>query len=114
MRWFKHLSESANDEKLSELLAEHGLEIYGFWWIVLEIVARQMTKEDKKCSVAYPLAQWSRLCYCHHNKVSKYLGKLGVMGIVTVEYESSKVRVTIPNLLKYRDEYTKKSGQSPE
>lgn len=108
------MSCSSNDEKLSELIAEFGLEGYGFWWILLEIVASQMSKDDSKCSVSYPLSQWSRLCYCHHNKVSKYLGKLGVMGIVTVEYESSKVRVTIPNLLKYRDEYSKKSRQTTE
>lgn len=114
MRWYKHLTAAHYDEKLSELLAEGGLEAYGFWWLLLEIVAGQMTKDDQKCSVSYPLSQWSRLLYCHHNKVGKYMGKLGVMGIVRVEYESSKIRVTIPNLLKYRDEYSKKSGQNPE
>lgn len=112
------MTGSSDDEKLSELIAECGLEGYGFWWRLLEIVAAQMAKNDEKCSAAYPLSQWSRLLYCHHHRVSKYVGKLGVIGIVTVGYESSngtsKIRVTIPNLLKYRDEYTKKSGQAPE
>jgi len=114
MRWFKHMADSADDEKLAELLAECGLEGYGFWWRLLEVIAAQMAKNDDKCSVAYPLSQWSRLLYSHHNRVGKYLGKLEVIGIVKVEYELSKVRVIVPNLLKYRDEYSKKSRQKPE
>ena len=115
MRWFKHMTCSGEDERLSELIAEHGLEAYGFWWRLLEVVAGRMEKGSEKCSATYPLPAWSRLLYCHHHKVGKYLGKLGVMGMVTVRYEegngSSKIEVTIPNLLKYRDEYSKKSGQ---
>lgn len=112
MKWFKHLTQSHTDEKLAELVSDCGLEGYGFWWMLMEIVASQCV--DEKCHVTYSLPQWSRLLYCHHHKVSKYLGKLGVTGIVRVEYLEGKIRVTIPNLLKYRDEYTRKSGHSQE
>ena len=37
-----------------------------------------------------------------------------VTGGVTGKYGQGKIRVTIPNLLKFRDEYSKKSGQAPE
>ena len=112
MKWFKHLSHSNSDEKLAELLSECGLEGYGFWWLLMEVVAAQCV--DEKCSAAYSLPQWSRLLYSHHNRVSKYLGKLEVMGVVTLEYVESRIRVTIPNLLKYRDEYSRKSGLNQE
>lgn len=112
MKWFKHQSQSHTDEKLADLLSDCGLEGYGFWWLLMEVVAEQCT--DDKCYATYSLPHWSRLLYSHHNRVSKYLGKLEVIGIVTVEYIKSKIRVTIPNLLKYRDEYSRKSGQRPD
>lgn len=112
MRWFKHMTASHSDEKLAAFLSDNGLEGYGFWWLLMEIVAFQCN--DDKCSATYSLPHWSRMLYCHHHKVSKYLGKLGVTGIVTVEYELSSIKVTIPNLLKYRDEYSRKSGQKAE
>jgi len=89
-------------------MTECGLEASGFWWRILEIVALQMSNDNEKCSATYALSRWARLCYCHHHTVSKYLGKLEVMGMVTVGYSEGKVEVTIPNLLKYRDEYSKK------
>ena len=114
MKWFKHMTASSDDEKLAELMSDHGLEAYGFWWRLLEIVASRMEKDSDKCSAIYTLPHWSRLLYCHHNKVSKYMGKLGVMGIVTVRSVEGKTEVIIPNLLKYRDEYSRKSRQQQE
>lgn len=114
MRWVKHMTASHTDEKLCAVLDELGLEGYGFWWMLVEIVAGQINPKESKCSVTYSLPQWSRYLYCHHNKVSKYLGNLQGNGLVTVETIEGRVRVTIPNLLKYRDEYTRKSGQSPD
>lgn len=116
MKWFKHMTDSQDDEKLSDLIAEGGLEAYGFWWRLLEIVASQMGKDGEKCSATYSMARWSQLLYCHHHTVGKYIGKLQVRGMVRGEVELgkgySKLTVTIPNLLKYRDEYSKKSGQA--
>ena len=53
MRWFKHMTDSHSDEKLCDIISESGPEAYGMWWLVLEIVAKQMDKNDVKCSVEY-------------------------------------------------------------
>jgi hypothetical protein len=135
------MTDSHSDEKLCDIISESGPEAYGMWWLVLEIVAKQMDKNDVKCSVEYSLSQWSRLCFCHHNKINKYLNMFHAKGLlimdyfeltppvtpplthtlpppvtggVTGKYGQGKIRVTIPNLLKFRDEYSKKSGQAPE
>lgn len=151
MRWFKHLSRAHLDEAHTALIAEHGLECYGFYWLLLEVVSESMDKTDK-CSATHPLPQWSRLLYSHHNKVAKYFSALAGSGLIEVhtqcgtqslpyplpsgyptpyptpyppvttpsngkvasESGQSKVKVTIPNLLKYRDEYSKKSGHSTD
>ena len=114
MRWFKHLTVSWEDEKMATLVSEFGLEGYGFWWRLLEIIAEQMD-ETNKCSVSYSLPQWSRMLYCHHNKVSNMLSNLEVTGLVklnkTLANGNNKIEVTIPNLLKFRDEYSKKIRQ---
>jgi hypothetical protein len=129
MRWFKHMTATRDDEKIVALIADGGIEAYGFYWAIIELVARQMEKESEKCSVTYPLPYLSRQLYLHHNKVSNLLGKLQVTGLILL----SKVEVdrgvsftiTCPNLLKYRDEYSNrraknrdkigtKSGQTPE
>ena len=114
MRWFKHLSGTARDEKISKLLEEAGLEGYGFWWRLLEVIAEQMTPGSAKCAVTYSLSKWSRELGCHHHTVGKYLATLEVAGLVTVNKGESTITVTITNLLKYRDEYSRKSGQSPD
>lgn len=35
MRWFKHMTDADDNEKLSRLQDEFGLEGYGFWWRAL-------------------------------------------------------------------------------
>lgn len=121
MRWFKHLTRAHRDEAISALIAADGLEAYGFFWLLCEVVAESMDKSDR-CELTHPLPQWSRLLYSHHHRVGKYLGKLRVTGVCEVEYVEGGIRVRIPNLLKYRDEYTGKlrarsrseSGPTPE
>lgn len=112
------MTATASDEKVAAYLDDcgpaHRHEGYGFFWMLLETVAVQIESGSNKCSATYTLPTWSRLLYCHHHTVGKYLGKLEVTGMVTVRKDGGKIEVTIPNLLKYRDEYSKKSGQDPE
>lgn len=117
MRWFKHLSRAHLDDKLSQLLASEGLEGYGFYFLLLEHVADALEKTGQP-TLIHPLSQWSRMLYCHHHRVEKALSKLGVIGLVNLDKGSSNFgvtyRVTIPNLLKYRDEYQQKSRHAPD
>lgn len=116
MRWFKHMTNTRDDEKIAKLIAEAGMEGYGFYWSIIELVAKQIEKGSDKCSVTYPLPYLSRQLYLHHNKVSNLLGKLQVTGLIQL----SKVEVsggvnftiTCPNLLKYRDEYATRKAKN--
>jgi len=42
MRWFKHPSDSANNQKLIRLLEAMGGAGYGYYWLVLELLAEQV------------------------------------------------------------------------
>jgi hypothetical protein len=121
VRWFKHMTDSWEDEKISKLVEQggkDGLALYGAYWRVLEIVARQMPPKsadpNPSCSVKYGVGKWSTLMSVRGSLVGHYLGHLAKNDLVTVDRDGSDIRVTIPNLLKYRDEYSRKSGHAPE
>lgn len=114
MKWLKHMSATRRDERIASLIDEHGFEGYGVFWAVLETIAEQMPAGEDRYEVGYSLKRWGQLLGCHHNKVKKYLSLLGVHGLVTVKSEADCIIVSAPNLLKYRDEYSKKSGRGKE
>ena len=126
MKWFKHMADSADDEKLAKLIGQHGMEGYGLWWLMLEVVAKQMPKDGTKCDVTYPLSYWMRLTgIYHHSHFKKILQSLSNLDLILVQCPANVelisglsqrdvFTISVPNLLKFRDEYSKKSGQKKE
>ena len=45
MKWYQHESECHNDEKIRELIHEHGVEGYGVYHVCLEIISEKI--DDK-------------------------------------------------------------------
>jgi len=116
MRWLKHLTSARHDEALAELLDEHGAEGYGVWWIILEMIGRQMDNTNK-CSARYSIKKWAKSCQVSPKKFQKvvsFLSKLEKLLIKKCQNNSNFLIIECPNLLKYRDEYSKKSGQAPD
>jgi hypothetical protein len=117
MKWIKHMTASWDDEKMAKLAGAGGMEglaMYGLYWRVQEIIAGQMEGKEPKCSVHYSVTRWSLLLSLRGSLVFSTLSRLGVTGLVTVERDGDDVRVTNRNLLKYRDEYARKSGHSQD
>jgi hypothetical protein len=115
MRWLKHMSRTRKDEKIARLIGEHGHRMYGIYWSVVEVVAETLDpKTHPHPSVTYPISEWSHLLSLRGSLVMSSLSTLAVTRLVTVERSGSDVTVTIPNLLKYRDEYSQRSGQAPD
>lgn len=105
MRWFKHVAASRDDEKIAKLISEHGMEAYGRWWAVLEAIARGMDRDSDKCSVTYPIHKWAEILATRGSNVERQLRELPA----TIVRDGRDITATIPNLLKYRDDYSKKS-----
>lgn len=106
MKWFKHISASRNDERIAALEDKCGLEGYGFFWRMLEIVAEQMNVEGK-CELKYTQNRWARHANISTKKWLYLLQCCSDVGLMSFQRESDEVVVKIPNLLKYRDTYTK-------
>lgn len=128
MRWFKHMTNSIDDEKISKLVDECGLEGYGFFWRVLEMIAAQVD-DDGKNYCSYSKRAWCNKLAINHQTWSKLIASCEQAGLFEVSYseqEGSKkgasqhqiITVKSPNILKYRDEWSRKkaknSGMSPE
>lgn len=112
MKWFKHLTESHDDEKLALLQAEFGLEGYGFYWLTLEIIAKQMAPGSEKTFVEYPITIWRKFYGFSPKKLRKFAGFCSEFEIFSVKFSEKTLRIDCPNLLKYRDEWSRKKPKN--
>lgn len=126
MKWFKHISTTYQDEKIAKVIDVLGIEGYGFWWRMLEVVAEKM--ENNETEISYPIKYFANIFGFSEKKFEKFLKIFENFEIFFVNFEKKQnnfskksqtvVTVNIPNLLKYRDEWTerksKKSGVTRE
>jgi hypothetical protein len=108
MRWFKHLTCSHDDEKLCLLADRLGMKGYGSWWILLERIAQQVT-EDKEPKLRISLRSCADVLRMYVSCCRDVLSVLNELNLIHCEYIDDKtVQLSVPNLIKYRDEYTDK------
>jgi hypothetical protein len=100
-------------EGVAALIEEQGFEGYGRWMRLLEIVALKMDKTDR-CHVEYPIPVWCSLLKLKRNKLNLFLELIQNKLRTKVTKTEDVIRIEIPNLLKKRDEYSRKSGQNQE
>ena len=114
MRWLKHMTSTRQDEKIARLISKHGMAAYGLYWSVIEIVASALdSKTHPEPSISYPISRWAALLQVHPPNVRRQLAALGAEGLLELTCTATEIKLTIPNLLKYRDEYSQRSGHTP-
>ena len=106
MKWFKHQSEARNDEKIARLEDKAGLEGYGFYFKMLEIVAQIIDSTDRH-EVTYSLTRWGRQANISTKKFVYLSQCCADVGLMLVQRCNDDMTIKIPNLLKYRDNHTK-------
>jgi hypothetical protein len=106
MKWFKHQSSARNDERLARLEDKAGLEGYGFYFKMLEIVAEIIDESDRH-EVTYSLSRWGRQVNITSKKFVFLAQCCADVGLMIVQRCDNDYTVKIPNLLKYRDNHTK-------
>ena len=113
MRWLKHMTATRRDEQVSRFIGAEAsyrgrLARYGFWWSVLEVVAEQIKPGESKNSATYSPQQWSALLGYTPTRVCKQLlNYLASCSLIVLREVGSDWEVQVPNLLKYRDEYSR-------
>ena len=126
MRWFKHLSAAHADDALAAILEEMGPTGYGIYWLLLEHFAAVM---EKDCTAVPELthseAKWANICCCSARTFRKFTQRAAELLLISCktlaelrQYSgrtlANRLQIGIPKLLKYRDEYSQRSGVSRE
>ena len=57
MKWFKHMTGSWDDEKLSAVIDILGMEGYGFYWRLLEVIAEKLDANNET-SCTFSAKKW--------------------------------------------------------
>lgn len=114
MRWFKHLTNASEDPMIAEIEELFGLEGYARWMKLLEAVGQHMGKGNEGCSVAYPWSKWQTILKGKRNKLSSFLEHLQNKRRINLKQNGEILEIEVPELASLRDEYTKKSGQTPD
>lgn len=112
MKWFRHMTDASQDPFMRVIRCEFGLEGIARWWILLETVAANMDKTDR-CGIALPWSEWQRILVGKRKKLDTYLLRIEFLRKIDLEENGNILEIRIPNLLKIRDEYTRKSGHTP-
>jgi len=108
MKWFKHFTDAAHNEKLSRLVGEFEFQGIGRYWRILEIVAERMDESDR-CHVELPEKEWVRLLSIRRPLLHRYLAFIQSLfdsWRINTDTETLLIRIEIPKLLEYRDNYT--------
>ncbi len=112
MKWFKHDTAASRNEKLAMLKATSGLEGYGFYWNVLEIIAEKAEEvgESAGGSVRFPLQSWCGFVGVSPQTFRKLAGNCQELGLFSVSFSevSGKevAEISTDGLEEIADEYS--------
>ena len=106
MKWFKHSCTARDDQKISKLMDELGLEGYGAYMIILEVVAHEMGPQNN-CFAEFSLKKWGTFCQVSPKRFAKFAEIMANLLLFDADISEKNCKINIPNLLKYRDNHTK-------
>lgn len=137
MKWFKHMTDASDDAFLEEVEELFGLDGYARWWKLLETIGRSMGKEGE-ASAQHSWPKWQSLLKGKRKKLEAFFyhcAKRGKIQIICDSFSEEKgfisetkskqtenqpemkkniLKIICPKMLELRDEYTRKSGHSPD
>lgn len=87
MRWMKHLTRSHLDEKMTVLLNDCGLEGYGFFWLLCEIVAEQSGFQSA--------TEWRKQLGVSRQKLVRLLAALSEQGLISIEQSGEAFAINV-------------------
>jgi hypothetical protein len=114
MKWFKHYSDASDDDFIESLEEKFGLEGYARWWKILEIIAKGMDKNPSDPTASHPMQKWCSLLRAKPKVLLSFLEHSGNKSRMKWKQNGNIIEISVPNLLKIRDEYTRKSGHTPD
>ncbi len=111
MRWFKHEAEAGRSEAMRAVMEERGLEGYGLYFMVLEILARSAGGVDSILTL--PAGEWARRCGLSTVKFKRVARVLGDHGLINLsELRSGRIMVARARPLETGSETDRETGMA--
>lgn len=114
MRWTKHLTMAHADKALAAILEEFGAEGYGVYWLMIEDIAAPMEAGKMEPIGIHSVVKWSQICNCSARRWRSIVTRMAEKTLIVVQSIDDRIQIEVPNIVKYKDEYSKKSGQTTE
>lgn len=114
MRWVKHMAMAHADSEVDAVLEEFGAVAYGVYWLIVEEIASAIEPGRDAPEAIRSVQKWANICRVQPRVFRKIIARLAVHLMIVSGTDDKRLRIIVPNLLKYRDEYSRKSGHSPE
>ncbi|MEZ7195421.1 hypothetical protein [Pseudodesulfovibrio karagichevae] len=106
MKWFKHMSDAHRDPKLIALVEEFGIEGYGMWWIICEVVADQY-KANGVPELETSAGGWRKLTGIYPKKFKKVLTFLEKARLLSATFSEKGIKVCLPKMQEFKDNHTR-------
>lgn len=106
--YFRHSFNAFEDEKIQNIIEKLGYEGYAYYFILIELLAKQCEHEVKNPIRIHQ--QSLRIVWRKHAKSCiKVVEKLVESGLFVATFNESYIEFDIPNLAKYLGKYTNKN-----
>ncbi len=98
---------------MDALLERHGAAAYGMYWLVVEDIAAAMDSQKPLPEATHSERKWCEITHLDRRIFRKLLQDFRAHLMQVSESQDGRIRICVPNVLKYKDEYARKSGHSP-
>jgi hypothetical protein len=106
MKWFKHYSNASTSAKLNILMEKHGIEGYGKYWLLVELLADKWSGDEPRFEIHYSTIK-QRLRTYHDKITRRFLKDLNESRLMSIECKDNLCTIYFPKLLEIKDNHTK-------
>jgi hypothetical protein len=113
MRWIKHMTAARSDKAMALVSERHGPIAIGIYWGIVEEIAGPMEPGKMTPSASHSVAKWASILDTSSRTFTKICKSLQTESLIFCETIEDRLTISVPNILKYKDEYSQRSGQTP-
>jgi len=106
------MSNANKDDKLVSLRATFGMWGIGVYWNLIEFVAEQVKEKSETAEATLIVSELLGFFGCKRNKLETFLEHSQNVELFTYTLDGNILKINIPKMLDYADNYIKYEGKS--
>ena len=108
----KHVTTANKDDKLVSLRAEFGMWGIGTYWTLVELTAEKISEKTESEEAILIVSELLGFFGCKRNKLETFLEHSQNIQLFNYTINGNILKINIPKLLEYADNYIKYDGKS--